>query len=83
MQITGISEATLNALRRQLLTDHRTEVTGTTEGTITGHGVTANYHYDSTQQTLSVNVIHHPFFIPVSAIESQLRDAVAKCQRTT
>jgi len=83
MQITGISEATLDALRRQLLADHRTEVTGTTEGTIKGHGVTANYHYDSTQQTLSVNVIHRPFFIPLSAIESQLRTAVANCQKTS
>jgi hypothetical protein len=81
MQITGVSEATFSALRGQLLSNHQAEVTGTTEGVITGHGVTANYHYDRANQTLSVNVIHHPFFIPVAAIESQLRDAVAGCQK--
>jgi hypothetical protein len=82
MQITGVSAAAFDTLRGQLLANHQAEVTGATEGTITGHGVTANYHYDSTHQTLSVDVIHHPFFIPVSAIESQLREAVAGCQKT-
>jgi hypothetical protein len=81
MQITGVSPAAFDALRGQLLANHQAEVTGITDGTIAGHGVTANYHYDSTQQTLSVDVIHHPFFIPVSAIESQLREAVAGCQK--
>jgi hypothetical protein len=81
MQITEVSEATFSALRGQLLSNHQAEVTGTTEGTITGHGVTANYHYDGANQTLSVDVVHHPFFIPVSAIESQLRGAVAGCRK--
>lgn len=79
MQIRGVSEATLAALREKLLSNHQAAVTGTTEGVITGHGVTANYHYDSANQTLSVDVIHHPFFIPVSAIESQLREALSGC----
>ena len=79
MQITGVNEATLRALREKLVSSHQAEVTGTTEGVITGHGVTANYRYDSAHQTLSVDVIHHPFFIPVSAIESQLRAAIAAC----
>jgi hypothetical protein len=74
MQIQGVSEAAFNALRAKLLTNHQAEVTGTTDGTITGHGVTANYHYDGAAQMLSVDVIHHPFYIPVSSIESQLRD---------
>ena len=82
MEITGVSEATFSALRAQLLSNNQAEVTGTTDGAITGHGVTANYHYDGANQTLSVDVIHHPFFIPVSAIESQLRDAIAGCQKT-
>ena len=81
MEITGVSEATLSALRAQLLSTHQAEVTGTTGGVIAGHGVTANYHYDGAHQTLSVQVIHHPFFIPLSAIESQLRQAVANCQK--
>ena len=73
MQIAGVSEAQFNALRAQLLSN-LTEVTGTTNGTITGHGVTANYHYDTVGQTLSVDIIHHPFYIPVASIESQLRN---------
>jgi hypothetical protein len=80
MDITGVSEAAFSALRAQLLTNHQAEVTGTTEGTITGHGVTANYQYDGANQTLSVDVTHHPFFVPVSTIESQLREAVAGCR---
>ena len=83
MQITGVSETTFQALRAQLLANHQAQVTGTTDGSITGHGVTANYHYDASGQMLSVDVIHHPFFIPVSAIESQLRDAVAGCRQTS
>jgi hypothetical protein len=82
MQISQVSQATFDALRGQLLSALQAEITGTTEGAITGHGVTANYHYDSVNQTLTVDVTHHPFFIPVSAIESQLRDAVAGCQKT-
>ena len=81
MQITPVSQATFDALRAQLLSNNQAQVTGTTDGAITGHGVTANYQYDSVNQMLSVDVIHHPFFIPVSAIESQLRDAVASCQK--
>ena len=77
MQIEGVSQAAFDALRAQLLSNHQAGVTGTTEGTISGHGVTANYRYDSIGQTLSVDVIHHPFYIPVSSIESQLRDTLA------
>jgi hypothetical protein len=77
MQINGVSETAFDALRARLLSTHQAEVTGTTQGTITGHGVTANYHYDNAGQTLSVDVIHHPFYIPVSTIESQLRDQLA------
>ena len=77
MQIANVSEAAFTALREKLVSTHQAEVTGTTEGTIIGHGVTANYHYDSTGPTLTVDVIHHPFYIPVSAIESQLREALS------
>lgn len=80
MQIAGVSEAAFNSLRTQLVSSHQAEVTGNTDGTITGRGVTANYHYDSAGQTLSVDVIHHPFYIPVSSIESQLRDQLAALQ---
>lgn len=81
MQITGVSETTFRALRGKLLSTHQAEVTGTADGTIAGHGVTARYRYDSSEQILNVDVVHHPFFIPVSAIESQLRDAVTACSK--
>ncbi|HEY3841279.1 MAG TPA: hypothetical protein VGL72_32130 [Bryobacteraceae bacterium] len=81
MQITGVSLAAFDNLRSQLVQNHQAEVTGTTQGTITGHGVTANYRYDSAGQTLSVDVIHHPFYIPVSVIESQLHSAITGCQK--
>lgn len=76
MQITGVSESAFQALRAKLLSTHQAEITGTTDGAIRGHGVTAAYHYDAASQTLAVEVEHHPFFIPVSAIESQLRKAL-------
>lgn len=65
-------------LRGKLISTHQAEVTGGLMGTITGHGVTANYRYDPDTRTLSVDVIHHPFFIPVSAIEHQLREKVGE-----
>lgn len=83
MQIEQVSQATFDALRGQLLSTNQATVTGTTDGVITGHGVTANYQYDGVNQTLSVEVVHHPFYIPVSSIESQLRGAVAGCQKTS
>jgi hypothetical protein len=78
MTITGVTQQKFDALKAQLTSTHQAEVTGTTAGAITGHGVTANYQFDATAQTLTVDVVHHPFFIPVSAIESQLRGALAK-----
>jgi len=80
MQIDNVSEAAFAALRERLLQNHRAEITGTTEGVISGQGVKANYRYDGATRTLNVEVIHRPFFIPVSAIESQLRAAVASAQ---
>ena len=79
MQITGVSGATFQALREKLLSTHQTDVTGTTDGVITGHGITANYHYESANQTLSVDVKQHPFYLPVSAIEHHLRETVLNC----
>jgi hypothetical protein len=76
MQINDVSESALQSLRAKLTSTHQAEITGTTEGAITGHGITAAYRYDAATRTLHVDVQHHPFFIPVSAIESQLRQAL-------
>ncbi len=61
--------------RQRLLDDHDTALSGETEGTISGHGVVAEYHYSEASQTLTVNVKKHPFYMPVSAIEHELRVA--------
>lgn len=76
MTITGVSQSAFDSLRKQLSDANQAVITGTSEGAITGHGVTANYRYDAATETLTVDVSHHPFFIPVSAIESQLRAAL-------
>lgn len=74
MQITGVTQDQFNKLRAQL--SSQAQFTGTTDGTISGHGVTANYQYDGAVGTLSVEIIHHPFYISESMIESQLRAAL-------
>ena len=76
MTITLTPQA-FDTLKNQLLSTHQAEITGDKDGTITGHGVNANFHYADTSQTLTVDIVHHPFFIPVSAIEKQLRQAAA------
>jgi len=76
MLIQNVTPDKFATLRDNLLSTHQAEITGTLSGTITSHGVTANYRYDPDALSLTVDVIHHPFFIPVSAIEHQLRDAV-------
>lgn len=77
MTIENVTPEKFASLKAQLTTTHQAEVTGDTEGTITGHGVTANFTYFADTQKLSVDVIHHPFYIPVSAIENELSQAVA------
>jgi hypothetical protein len=71
MTITPVTPAKFAAMKTQLAAQATV-----TDTTITGHGVTANYTYDPASQVLTVDVIHHPFYIPVSAIENQLRNAV-------
>ena len=80
MQISGVSQTAVDALRAKLASDHQTLVTGTANGTISGHGVLANYDYDSVHQTLSVEVLHHPFFVSASTIETRLRETLASVQ---
>jgi hypothetical protein len=78
MTIENVTQTAFDAVREQLLDTHQVEMTGTNEGTISAHGVTANYCFDPTLKTVVVEVKHHPFFIPVSAIEHNLREAFAK-----
>lgn len=77
MTINQVTPAKFAALKSKLIATHQAEVSGEASGAITGHGVNANYSYDAAAQTLSVDVVHHPFFIPVGKIESSLQDALA------
>jgi hypothetical protein len=82
MQIDNVSPQAFEDLKAKLTNKHQANVSGTkaggvTTGQIMGHGVVANYTYTPTSKILTVDVQHHPFYIPVSAIESQLRAAVA------
>ncbi len=43
---------------------------------IEGHGITAKATFDRAAGALTVNVIDKPFYIPESAIESRLRNAL-------
>jgi hypothetical protein len=76
MIIQNVTQATFDKLRATLLSTHQADIIGTSQGTISGHGVVASYKFDAANLTLEVDIIHHPFFIPVSAIEGQLQNAV-------
>lgn len=78
MTIENVSRETFDRLRGQLLQTHQAYISGTDEGIIDGNGVTAKYHYDVGHKTLFVEVVHHPFFVTISAIEGHLREAVTK-----
>ncbi len=83
MTIENVEPQTFDRLRDQLSAGHEAEITasivaGNHVGKITGHGVTANYLYNPGQKSLTVDITKRPFFVPVSVIENQLRDAVNK-----
>jgi hypothetical protein len=77
MIINDVTPAAFDGLRKQLTITNKAQVTGTTSGAITGSGVVANYSYDAGQQTLTVEVTHHPFFTTSGEIETRLRTALA------
>ena len=57
------------AAAAQRLRTNGIELAGTT-GTITKDGVTAEYLY--TEGKLAIKIVDHPFFLPLSLIESKL-----------
>jgi hypothetical protein len=80
MIIANVPPKTFTTLRMHLTETHQAEMTGITNGVISGQGVTANYVYDAAKQTLSIDIVHHPFFIPASMIEAQITAAVNKAK---
>jgi len=45
---------------------------------ISGHGITATAVFDDSSEALAVSVMHKPFFVPESAIQNGIRDALKK-----
>src|SRR5574337_1989656 len=75
--INGLDRSQLEQLFTKLETDHATKITRTGDSAlIEGHGVTASAVYDGAANKLDVSVRHHPFYIPFSAIENGLLNAV-------
>jgi len=74
MIIENVTPEKLAKLRAELITGGAS-ITGATVGTISGHGIEATYRYDEAAQRLGVDLVHKPFWMPESAIESKLREA--------
>lgn len=77
MILTEVTRVKFMALKQKLSTTHSSIITGIDAGAISGNGVTANYRYDENQKTLTVDVVHHPFFIPISEIQTRLSDVLS------
>jgi hypothetical protein len=80
MTIHNVTQSAFNGLLQKLTTTHQTAVSpsssGSNAGQIMGHGVVANYAYRPDTQVLTVDVQHHPFYVPLSLIELQLYDGL-------
>ena len=75
--ITPVTQAQITAMAAEL-TAGGSVVTESSPGlwTIEGHGIGAMAAFDGS--TLTVNVVHKPFYVPESSIESGLRKALGE-----
>jgi hypothetical protein len=53
----------------------------TDTGSATTHGFTVSWHYDRPSQHLHLQCTSSPFFVPCSAVNSHINDAVEACLR--
>lgn len=63
------------AAASQRLKGYGVNITGTS-GTLSRDGITARYTYAN--NLLTIEIIEKPFFLPASAIESQMRNYIQK-----
>lgn len=76
LTFTGISQQQVDNLVAQLRA-HQTTVTSAGDNfTIDGHGVHSTAVYDPQAQTLTVTVVHKPFFVSESMIQTGIQDAL-------
>lgn len=82
LTFNNVSPAQLAGLEKQLADSRQATMTfappgaTTNSGTIVGHGVTATFAY--VNQTLTIRVTQHPWYMPLSAVESSIQDNVQK-----
>ena len=75
--VQPITAAQITTLTSELAAQN-TQITPGAENqyAITGHGITASAVFDPAKGSLTVTVIHKPFYIPESAIESGIQNAL-------
>jgi hypothetical protein len=69
-----LTEAQFAAAAKRLR-DYGVDLTGPS-GTLSRDGITARYNYAN--GILTIEILKKPFFLPVSAIESQMRSYIQK-----
>lgn len=76
--ITGVTSQQFGGLESKLAATHQATITpfSANSGTIEGHGVAATFAYAPASQVLTVEMVHHPFFVSESTIEANLRKAL-------
>lgn len=74
MTIHNVTREKFDAAKAELAT--KAAVTSSADGlmgSISGHGVVAEYTYNSAVNVLFVNVTHKPFFLSQASIEAQIQ----------
>jgi Mg-chelatase subunit ChlI len=76
--ITDVSPEVFDRLRAQLEDRHGATITvlTPTQGEIRAHGIELHYDYDGHRQWLMCEIHKHPFHVPESTIEAQLRSTI-------
>lgn len=77
IHLDGVTPEKFSDLELKLLASHQAvmEMDGNS-GSISGHGVTAGVTYDPVAQTLDITVKSHPFWQPISFVESSIRSNI-------
>lgn len=75
--IQPITEPQIETLTKELAAQGTQIAAGEpNQYTVTGHGITASAVFDEALGSLTVTVVHKPFFIPESAIQSGIQNAL-------
>ena len=80
MTFQNVTSAQLQAAKEHLSANGATvsPAADGNSGNISGHGISADFSFDPGAGVLTVDVVHKPFFVPLSGIQSQIADGLAK-----